>query len=107
MGSVSSWVIHDLRRTAATGMAEIGIQPHIIEAILNHLSGHKASVAGIYNRAHYASEKREALERWASHLKTSSVTRRSLRSAVAGHDPTPDCSSHLQGTARRGDHPRT
>jgi integrase len=68
MGSVSSWVIHDLRRTAATGMAEIGIQPHIIEAILNHLSGHKASVAGIYNRAQYASEKREALERWASHL---------------------------------------
>jgi integrase len=59
---------HDLRRTAATGMAEIGIAPHIVEAILNHTSGHKASVAGIYNRAAYAPEKKAALERWAAHV---------------------------------------
>jgi hypothetical protein len=50
-------------------MAEkLGIQPHVIEAILNHISGHKAGVAGIYNRATYAKEKREALDLWASHL---------------------------------------
>ena len=42
MGNVSPWVLHDLRRSATTHMAEIGIQPHIIEAILNHVSGHKA-----------------------------------------------------------------
>jgi integrase len=62
------WVIHDLRRSVATGMADIGIQPHIIEAVLNHVSGHKGGVAGIYNRATYAKEKAEALARWDAHV---------------------------------------
>jgi integrase len=61
------FVLHDLRRSVATGMAELGIAPHIVEAILNHV-GHKAGVAGIYNRAKYEPEKRAALELWASHL---------------------------------------
>ena len=67
-GSVRPWRLHDLRRSAATGMAEIGVQPHIIEAILNHVSGHKGGVAGIYNRAAYAEPMRAALERWADHI---------------------------------------
>jgi integrase len=62
------WTLHDLRRTAATGMAEIGVQPHIIEAVLNHISGHKSGVAGIYNRASYEAEKATALARWADHV---------------------------------------
>ena len=62
------WTPHDLRRTAATGMAELGVQPHIIEAALNHVSGHKAGVAGIYNRSSYEREKRQALDLWAEHL---------------------------------------
>jgi integrase len=62
------WVLHDLRRTAATGMAELGIAPHIIEAALNHVSGARAGVAGTYNRAAYAPEKKAALERWAAHV---------------------------------------
>jgi hypothetical protein len=49
-------------------MAELGIQPHIIEAVLNHVSGHKGGVAGIYNRASYDKEKREALNLWAEHV---------------------------------------
>ena len=65
---IPPWRLHDLRRTAATGMAEIGIAPHIVEAALNHISGAKAGVAGTYNRAAYAAEKRAALERWASHV---------------------------------------
>jgi integrase len=65
---VQSWTQHDLRRTAATGMAGIGIPPHIVEACLNHVSGAKASVAGIYNRAAYEPEKKAALERWASYI---------------------------------------
>jgi integrase len=68
MGNPPHWVLHDLRRTAATGMAEIGIAPHIVEAALNHVSGAKAGVAGTYNRAAYAPEKRAALERWAAHI---------------------------------------
>ncbi|WP_262049310.1 tyrosine-type recombinase/integrase [Bradyrhizobium sp. Bra78] len=65
---IPHWRLHDLRRTAATGMAEIGIAPHIVEAALNHVSGAKAGVAGTYNRATYAQEKRAALERWAKHV---------------------------------------
>lgn len=65
--SLAHWTPHDLRRTAATMMAELGIQPHIIEAVLNH-AGHKAGVAGIYNRASYEAEKRTALCHWAEHV---------------------------------------
>ena len=65
---IPPWRLHDLRRTAATGMAEIGVAPHIVEAALNHISGAKAGVAGTYNRAAYAEEKRAALERWATHV---------------------------------------
>ena len=65
---VPPWRFHDLRRTCATGMAEIGIMPHVVEACLNHISGAKAGVAGTYNRATYAAEKKAALERWASHV---------------------------------------
>jgi integrase len=68
MGNPPHWQLHDLRRTAATGMAELGIPPHIVEAALNHISGAKAGVAGTYNRAAYAEEKKAALERWANHI---------------------------------------
>jgi integrase len=66
--TIQPWRLHDLRRSTATGLAGIGIAPHVIEAILNHVSGAKASVAGIYNREQYEPEKRSALERWASHI---------------------------------------
>ena len=65
---IAPWRIHDLRRTAATGMAEMGVLPHIVEAVLNHQSGHKSGVAGIYNRARYADEMRTALQKWADHI---------------------------------------
>jgi integrase len=63
------WRLHDLRRTAATIMADkLGVLPHIVEAILNHVSGHRAGVAGVYNRARYAVEMRDALDRWSVHV---------------------------------------
>src|SRR5262249_50074359 len=58
------WSLHDLRRTMATGMGELGVQPHIIEAAINHQSGHKAGVAGTYNRANYHAERKMALDKW-------------------------------------------
>jgi integrase len=67
---MASWRIHDLRRTCATQMAELGVQPHIIEAVLNHVSGHKGGVAGVYNRATYGEPIRDALQRWADHIET-------------------------------------
>jgi hypothetical protein len=54
-------------------MAELGIQPHIIEAVLNHVSGHKGGIAGIYNRAQYGPEKAQALARWDTAPKRLSV----------------------------------
>ena len=65
---VAPWRAHDLRRKAATRMADIGVLPHVIEAVLNHQSGAKAGIAGVYNRAMYESEKRDAANRWAEHL---------------------------------------
>jgi hypothetical protein len=49
-------------------MNEIGIQPHIVEAVLNHVSGHKGGIAGVYNRASYKKDVGDALIRWADWL---------------------------------------
>ncbi|WP_455475306.1 tyrosine-type recombinase/integrase [Bartonella sp. B17] len=62
------WRFHDLRRTVATGMARLGVHPHVVEAVLNHVSGAMAGVAGIYNRHGYYNEKKEALQIWAQHI---------------------------------------
>jgi integrase len=67
--ALPDWRLHDIRRSVSTHMANNGVQPHIIEAVLNHVSGHKAGVAGIYNRAMYATEKAAALTLWADHLR--------------------------------------
>jgi len=69
-GRVAPWRLHDVRRTVATRMADLGVQPHVVEAVLNHVSGHKAGVAGVYNRSLYGPEKRAALELWANHVLT-------------------------------------
>ena len=65
---IAPWVVHDLRRSAATGMANLGIQPHVIETILNHVSGFRAGVGGTYNRSPYSVEKAAALELWDRHI---------------------------------------
>jgi integrase len=65
---LAAWTIHDLRRTCATGLGNLRVGPHIIEQILNHRGGHKAGVAGTYNRSAYPEEVREALARWAEHV---------------------------------------
>jgi integrase len=66
--AVKPWRVHDLRRTVATGMADIGIEPHHIEACLNHFGGHRAGVAGVYNRSNYANEVARALARWSEYV---------------------------------------
>jgi integrase len=66
--AVKSWRVHDIRRTVATRMADIGIEPHIIEAVINHHSGHRRGVAGIYNRSSYERAVKAALERWGEHV---------------------------------------
>jgi integrase len=65
---VTDWVLHDLRRTGSTGMGDLGIQPHVVEAVLNHVSGSKSGVAGVYNKAMYLKEKREAFNKYAEYI---------------------------------------
>ena len=62
------WTLHDLRRTLATGMQRLGVRFEVTEAILNHVSGSRSGVAGVYQRHDWAAEKRTALQAWADHL---------------------------------------
>lgn len=62
---VEAWTFHDLRRTAASGMARLGFPVHVVEAVINHKSGAIQGVAKIYNRYDYLDEKRQALTAWA------------------------------------------
>lgn len=68
--TIDPWRLHDLRRTAASGMARLGTSPHVVEAVLNHRSGTISGVAAVYNRYQYLDEKRTALVSWAAHLQT-------------------------------------
>jgi integrase len=68
LSGVEGWRFHDLRRTVASGMAKLKVEPWVVEKVLNHQTGQLSGVAGVYNRWGYLDEKREALERWATHL---------------------------------------
>ena len=63
--TIEPWRLHDLRRSVATGLGELGFPPHVIEMTLNHVSGEKASVSGLYNRSKYLPDCRRALVAWA------------------------------------------
>ena len=66
---VAPWRLHDIRHTVSTQMSELGVEPHIVEACLNHVSGAaKSGIAGRYNHAKYNPQKRAALSLWASEI---------------------------------------
>lgn len=62
------WSLHDIRRTVATGLQRLGIRFEVTEAVLNHVSGSKGGIAGVYQRHNWADEKRTALDAWAKEL---------------------------------------
>jgi integrase len=68
LSGVTDWRLHDLRRTVATGLQRLGIRLEVTEAVLNHVSGSRAGIVGVYQTHDYASEKREALSSWARHM---------------------------------------
>jgi integrase len=68
LSRVKDWRLHDLRRTCVSGMARLGIPPHVADKILNHQSGTISGVAAVYQRHHFLAERREALERWGAHV---------------------------------------
>lgn len=63
-----AWSLHDLRRTVATGLQRLGVRLEVTESVLNHLSGSRGGIAGVYQRHDWANEKRCALDAWASHV---------------------------------------
>lgn len=65
---VPHWTLHDLRRTTATGLQRLGIRLEVTEAVLNHLSGARSGIVGVYQRHHYFDEKRSALVDWAKEV---------------------------------------
>lgn len=68
LSGVSGWRLHDLRRTVVSGMARLGAPPHVADKILNHQSGTISGVAAVYQRHDFLLERKEALDRWGSHV---------------------------------------
>jgi integrase len=65
---VANWRLHDLRRTMATGLQRLGVRLEVTEQVLNHVSGSRAGIVGVYQRHDFASEKRAALDAWGKHV---------------------------------------
>jgi integrase len=68
LSGVTEWRLHDLRRTCVSGMARLGIAPHVADKILNHQAGTISGVAAVYQRHEFLSERREALDLWGAHI---------------------------------------
>jgi integrase len=83
MNPDTPWRVHDLRRTAASGMAALGFQPHIIERVLNHLSGAQGGLVSVYQRFEYLEERKRALEAWGSHVEGLITERAMAQNVVA------------------------
>ena len=66
--AIPPWRLHDLRRTLATGLQRLGVRFEVTEAVLNHVSGSKSGIAGVYQRHDWKQEKRDALTAWAAHV---------------------------------------
>lgn len=82
------WGLHDLRRTAASGMARLGTAIHVTEAILNHSGGTISGVAAVYIRHDFREEKRAALEAWENFVLVLSGERKSNVITISGHSAT-------------------
>jgi integrase len=68
LSGVTGWRLHDLRRTCVSGMARLGIAPHVADKILNHQAGTISGVAAVYQRHEFLSERRQALDLWGAHV---------------------------------------
>ena len=68
LSGVREWRLHDLRRTSVSGMARLGVAPHVADKILNHQSGTISGVAAVYQRHEFLAERRTALDLWGAHI---------------------------------------
>jgi integrase len=79
ISGVTSWRVHDLRRTCVSGMARLKIAPHVADKVINHQTGTISGVAAVYQRHEFLAEREEALDRWGEHVE--SVVNAAFRSA--------------------------
>ena len=84
ISGVRGWTLHDLRRTAVSGMARLGVAPHVADKILNHQSGTISGVAAVYQRHEFMNERRDALHLWGKHV--AEITAREVRSLTPEFD---------------------
>ena len=68
LSGITGWRLHDLRRTVVSGMARLGVPPHVADKILNHQEGTISGVAAVYQRHEFLAERNEALDRWGAHV---------------------------------------
>lgn len=80
---IAAYTMHDLRRTASTHLAKIGVPPHVLSALLNHSPGSAQGVTAIYNRFRYLDERREALQKWSEHILAIAKPQRKERATAA------------------------
>jgi integrase len=84
LSGVSGWRLHDLRRTCVSGMARLGVAPHVADKILNHQTGTISGVAAVYQRHEFLAERRAALDLWGAHVDQllTELSRKQLRSVA-------------------------
>lgn len=69
LSGIDGWRLHDLRRTCVSGMARLGIAPHVADKVLNHQAGTISGVAAVYQRHDFLAERKEAVIRWDDHIR--------------------------------------
>ena len=96
LSGVRGWVLHDLRRTVATGMAGLGVAPHVADKILNHQSGTISGIAAVYQRHEFLAERKTAVELWSSHVEAVLSTARIEAAKTEGQCARPqlDAATH-------------
>ena len=79
VSGVSSWTLHDLRRSFATHATErLGADPQVVDRILNHVSGHVTGIAAVYQRGEYLEQRRDVLDRWSELVEAKAACRNEL-----------------------------
>ncbi|WP_338057603.1 tyrosine-type recombinase/integrase [Sphingomonas beigongshangi] len=81
--AVEPWTLHDLRRTLATGCQRLGFPTEVTEAVINHVSGSRAGIVGVYQTYRYEKEKRAALDAWSRHVTKAVVGKTAPNNVVA------------------------
>ena len=104
---VPDWRLHDLRRTLATGFQRLGIRFEVTEAVLNHVGGSRAGVAGISQRHDWKEEKQEALKLWNDHvssaIQAATNALRAFPQPAPASDPTDRQDARANDASRNGE----